>query len=165
MNRVIEELLGAYDAHDVKALRVLYAEDAVIRVGELEFHGRDRIAAFWTSWFAAFPDVSSTIERATSEGRRVVLDWTERGTHRRQLRLGDFSVPARGHLLCWRGVSIYELDEGEIASVDYFVDRLELARQLVKPVAASLAFWQRLSRAGASVNSKGRRRDVRHISQ
>jgi predicted ester cyclase len=87
------------------------------------------------------------IERTIVEPGRFVLDWTERGAHLGRLRMGGFAIPTRGRSLSWRGVSIYELADGEIASVDYFVDRLVAAEQLVKPVALALRLWTRLTRS------------------
>jgi steroid delta-isomerase-like uncharacterized protein len=148
-DKMIEQVLSAYGAHDAEALSALYARDAVIRIGDIEFRGRDGVARFWGGWFAAFPDVSSEIERAFVEPDRFALDWTEQGTHVRALSIGELTIPARGRSLSWRGVSIYELSGGEIVSVDYYVDRLLAAEQLMKPVAIALALWPRLTRMAA----------------
>jgi steroid delta-isomerase-like uncharacterized protein len=155
---VAERLVRAYGDHDVEALSALYAEDAVIRVGDLEFQGRDAAARFWSDWFTAFPDVSSRIERTFFESGRFVLDWTETGTHMGRLRIGDLEIPARGRSLCWRGVSIYELSGGQIATVDYYVDRLRAAEQLVRQVAVALDIWTRLTRMAARRRERDRKR-------
>ncbi len=164
VERIVECLVSAYADHDTESLRSLYAEDVVIRVGELEYHGRDGAARFWDDWFTAFPDVSSRIERQFIDPGRFVLDWTETGTHTRRLRMGDLEVPARGRQLSWRGVSIYELVGSEIATVDYFVDRLRAAEQLVGPVAAVLAIWARLTRLATRLRGLQERSSIRLLS-
>jgi ketosteroid isomerase-like protein len=74
------ELLSAYGPHDVKALVGLYAQDAVIRVGDLEFRGRDAVTEFWAGWFAAFSDVSSEIERTIVQPANGPIHANQRGT-------------------------------------------------------------------------------------
>ncbi len=144
---LLERLLSAYSAHDAEALGTLYTEDAVVRIGELEFRGRRAVTGLWAHWFEALPDVSTELERVVVEPSRLWLEWTERGTHRGRIRMGDLVIPGRGRPLCWRGVSVYELSGGEITSVDYYVDRLQAAEQLVKPVALALRCAAAIGRA------------------
>ena len=153
----MERALSAYSSHDAEALGALFAEDAVIRMGELEFKGRQAVIELWTRWFEAFPDVSSELERVVVEPSRFWLEWTERGTHRARLSLDGLDLPPRGGSLAWRGVSIYEVLDGETARVDYYVDRLRLAEQLARPAAVGLKLWRGLSRAKAAMRSWLRR--------
>lgn len=37
---------------------------------------------------------------------------------------------------------MYEVTDGRIQTVDYYVDRLQAAKQLVMPVALGLAAWR-----------------------
>ena len=52
---------------------------------------------------------------------------------------GDLAIPPMRGALRWKGVSLYEVTDGRIQTVDYYVDRLQAAEQLVKPVALVLA--------------------------
>lgn len=42
---LLERALPAYHAHDPEALGALYAEHAVVRIGDLEAHGRTEAAS------------------------------------------------------------------------------------------------------------------------
>jgi len=158
---LLERALAAYHAHDPEALGALYAEHGVVRIGDLEAHGRSAIIDLWRRWFDAFPDVSTDVERIVIEQSRFWLEWTERGTHVGRLCFDGLEIPARGHSFAWRGVSVYELSGGEIERVDYYVDRLRLADELVGPVAVALSLSRQLTRVKAAARRRLRRRGVR----
>jgi steroid delta-isomerase-like uncharacterized protein len=75
---------------------------------------------------AAFPDVQGTLEDVVTEGDRVVVRWTEKGTHQ-----GEYAGrAATGKAMQWTGISIYRLAEGKVVEMWVQMDHLGLLRQL-----------------------------------
>jgi steroid delta-isomerase-like uncharacterized protein len=78
------------------------------------------------SFRTAFPDVQGTVEDVLAEGDRVVVRWTEQGTHQ-----GEYAgIAATGKAMQWTGISIYRLAEGQIVEMWVQMDHLGLLRQL-----------------------------------
>ena len=75
---------------------------------------------------AAFPDLRITVEDQVAEGDRVVDRFTDRGTHR-----GEFlGVAPTGRAVTIAGVAIHRFVDGKIAESWFYVDALDLLRQL-----------------------------------
>ena len=75
---------------------------------------------------AAFPDIKTTIEDIFSDGEKVVVRFTVRGTHS-----GPFQGMApTGREATWRGVNIYRVSGGRIRETWQLADGLGLLRQL-----------------------------------
>jgi steroid delta-isomerase-like uncharacterized protein len=67
-----------------------------------------------------------TIEDIVAEGDRVVVRWTNRGTH-----IGDFAgIPATGKTFTINGIDIYRVAGGELCEHWDVVDQLSMLRQL-----------------------------------
>ena len=60
----------------------------------------------------AFPDLDNTIEDTFVSGDRVVQRWTASGTHKGEL----FGAPATNKEVTFSGISIYEVQDGEITA-------------------------------------------------
>jgi steroid delta-isomerase-like uncharacterized protein len=89
-------------------------------------NGRADLKRRVESLCAAFaPDVY-TVEDVISEGDRVVVRWTSRGTH-----TGEFmGMPPTGRDFQISGIDIYRLREGRLAEHWHVVDQLSLMMQL-----------------------------------
>ena len=75
---------------------------------------------------AAFPDLRITVEDQVAEGDRVVDRFTDRGTHR-----GEFlGVAPTGRAVTIAGAAIHRFVDGKIAESWFYVDALDLLRQL-----------------------------------
>lgn len=73
-----------------------------------------------------FPDVVSTIEDLAAEGDRVAARWRARATH-----LGQYAgMPPTGKEVEFTGISMYRIEEGEIAESWTVEDDLGLMRQI-----------------------------------
>jgi predicted ester cyclase len=73
-----------------------------------------------------FPDVVSTIEDLAAEGDRVAARWRARATH-----LGQYAgIPPTGKEVEFTGISMYRIEEGEIAESWTVEDDLGLMRQI-----------------------------------
>ncbi|MEM9056312.1 MAG: nuclear transport factor 2 family protein [Pseudomonadota bacterium] len=75
---VIAAMFAAFNAHDVEALKALYAEDAVVYSPEScePRVGRDAIGASYAELFTQIPDVKDTVQTVVSEGKRAAVVFT-----------------------------------------------------------------------------------------
>jgi len=74
----------------------------------------------------AFPDFHSRIDLMLAEGDKVATHITVRGTH-----LGQFlNMPPTGKVATWTHMTIYRLENGQIAELWHVVDSLGLVAQL-----------------------------------
>ena len=87
---------------------------------------RDWLRAAFGRFTTGFPDLHFTIEELISEGDKVVMRWTLRGTHRGNLR----GLPATGRTVAVTGQVIDRVVDGRVVEewVDY--DTAGLLRQL-----------------------------------
>ncbi len=75
---------------------------------------------------APFPDLTFDIGETVSEGDRVALSWTMRGT-----QLGIMGGrPPSGRSFAVRGMTIYHFADGRIIGHQQVVDRLSVVQQL-----------------------------------
>ena len=75
---------------------------------------------------APFPDLTFDIGEAVSEGDRVALSWTMRGT-----QLGSMGGrPPSGRSFAVRGMTIYHFAHGRFIGHQQVVDRLSVVQQL-----------------------------------
>ena len=72
--------------------------------------------------YAAFPDLSLTIEREVAEGDTVVVQWKLCGTHRGEC----LGIAPTGKQVELEGVSLYRIAGGTIVDSAIFRDRLDL---------------------------------------
>ncbi len=71
-------------------------------------------------------DSSFTIEDIIAEGDRVVVRWTNSGTH-----VGEFAgIPATGKSFTIAGIDVYRMDGGKMAEHWHVVDQLAMLQQL-----------------------------------
>ncbi len=82
------------------------------------------------AWFDAFPDVASQTHRVWTAADGFALEWTERGTHNGEFVVAGMRIPATGRRLEWTSVSCYEMADGEIRAVRYYIDPAPLMRVL-----------------------------------
>ncbi|MEL7451659.1 MAG: nuclear transport factor 2 family protein [Pseudomonadota bacterium] len=75
---VIAAMFEAFNAHDVDALKAIYAPDAVVYSPEScePRVGRDAIGASYAELFEQIPDVHDTVQTIVSEGNRAAVVFT-----------------------------------------------------------------------------------------
>jgi len=76
--------------------------------------------------FAAFPDLSITIEDMVAEGDKVVARWTARGTHQGEA----MGRPPTGKVVTWTGMNFMRVLNGQLAEDYEELDTLGLMQQL-----------------------------------
>jgi len=94
--------------------------------GGPEAHGPDGVKRLIAGLRTGFPDLQTTIEDIFSDGDRVVVRFTARGTHS-----GPFmGIAPTGREATWSGVNIYRVSGGRIRETWQLADGLGLLRQL-----------------------------------
>jgi predicted ester cyclase len=95
---------------------------------------REEIKAGATRTRRMVPDRRRTIEDLFAEGDRVVVRWTDRGTHQGEIQFGSYGrwgpFPPTGTQLTLTGILIYRLAGGRIVEEWFDEDLLGLLRQL-----------------------------------
>ena len=116
---------------DLGVLDELIAEDAVTHWGDADSNTVAAICADAERYFAAFTDVSTSIDDLIGEADKVVLRWTTTGTH-----TGPYGrVPPTGRVVTMKGVDVYRLHYGRIVEAWSLWDALDTYQQfgLVDP--------------------------------
>jgi steroid delta-isomerase-like uncharacterized protein len=88
--------------------------------------GRDANRQFWTAFFAAFPDLSATMEDLVVSGDRVVGRFTYRGTHTNEL----MGIPAKGDPVEMRSIDIWRVADGMFVEHWDELNMLEVFQQI-----------------------------------
>lgn len=111
---VLEQVLDAFNRHDLDAIMEFFAEDAVFespRGSEswgTRFLGKDRVREGLAARFKGIPDVHYGDDTHWACGRRGVSEWTLTGT------------TTEGVTLNVRGCDLWEFRGGEIVRKDSF---------------------------------------------
>jgi steroid delta-isomerase-like uncharacterized protein len=120
-----EAFLAMLNRHDPDAV------DRFVAVGYINHNrivadGREANRAFWAAFFAAFPDLTATMDDLVMAGDRVVGRFTYRGTHRGPL----FGIPPTGRPVEMRSIDIWRATGGEFAEHWDELNLLEVFQQL-----------------------------------
>lgn len=90
-----------------------------------EAAGREAVRQGYLRNIMAFPDYRVTIEEMLAEGDRVVLYWTNRGTHQ-----GDFlGIAPTGKVITGSAITFYRIVDGKIAEMRTLWDRADSWQQ------------------------------------
>jgi predicted ester cyclase len=95
------------NGHDPNAVDRFVAEDYVNHNAYVE-DGREANRAFWTSWFAAFPDTEVTMDDVLVDGDRVAGRFTYRATFQ-GLFMG---LPPTGRPVVMHSIDIWRVVDG-----------------------------------------------------
>lgn len=136
--------LRMLNAHDPDLVDGFVAVDYVNHNAFVD-DGREANRAFWTAFFAAFPDVTATMEDLFVTDDRVAGRFVYRGTHRGEF----FGVPATGRALEMRSIDVWRVADGQFAEHWDELNTLDLLRQF-GPLA--------LTRAGLTLGYRALRR-------
>ncbi len=107
------------------------AVDRFVAVGYVNHNrmvsdGREANRAFWADFFAAFPDLTATMDDLVMAGDKVVGRFTYRGTHRGPL----FGIPPTGRPVEMHSIDIWRVAGGEFAEHWDELNLLEVFQQL-----------------------------------
>jgi len=127
---VISQVLELINERKLDEAFELYAEDYIYHgPGHIELRGRDGIRGLWNDFLVGFPDLHSTVDEMISQGDKLVLRWTVRGTH-----TGLFwGVPASNNKITLPITEIFRIEGGQLVEAWDQWDRLHLMRQIGGP--------------------------------
>ena len=120
---VVQRLRAVTNAHDLDAIVACFASDYRNETPAhpaRNFVGNEQVRRNWTKILAAIPDVSTEILASAVSGKMVWTEWEHRGTRR----------DGTAHLM--RGVVVFGISDGLIASARFFLEPVEEASGDVK---------------------------------
>lgn len=129
---LIRSLYDAWNAHDFEAGADAMAPDGTITfmgTGET-FTGPDGARKFNKMWATAFPDGTITVETVVSEGDRVVVEYTGRGTHTGPYETATGAVPATGKSVTMKLCDVCDLKDGKVTAQRTYLDTGAMMAQL-----------------------------------
>jgi steroid delta-isomerase-like uncharacterized protein len=125
---LLDQLLAAWNAHDIRAVAELYADDyEEIDVARAQpAVGAAMLRRTLLYYLRAFPDLHITLDDVLVNGERAALYWTWTGTQH-----GAFmNIPPTGHTVTVRGTSLITLKDGKIQRAVRIWDLAGLLRDL-----------------------------------
>ena len=111
-----QRLHDAVNRHDLEALASCFAQDFVNETPmhpARSFNGREQVRKNWAQIFTGVPNLEADMLHSSVEDNFVWTEWEMRGTRRDGVR----------HLM--RGVSIFEVGEGQFTSVRFYLEPVE----------------------------------------
>jgi predicted ester cyclase len=128
---VAARLTEAFNAHDERAIRELYAPDAIFEApGDMRLQGPNAIAEYAMSWLDAFSDARITVETEFVGGDWVAQRFVFEGTHDDTLFTPAGEIPATNRRLRGRGAELLRIVDGKIVEDQLYFDQMQLLMQL-----------------------------------
>ena len=128
---IIDRHFAAENSHDVEATLATYTDDIVwddVTHPDSPFHGKEEVAAIYTSIIDAIPDVRlASVKRFTGEGGRYVVDESMLTGHVE----GEWAgVDGGGAPVRTRILHVFELRDGLISYENAWFDAADVHRQI-----------------------------------
>lgn len=131
--RVVEAYFEAFNAHDLDRIAALHAESVVFYVPDSPepLKGRAALRERFQTLLTAFPDARLEKVRTFGQDAFTCSELTFAGTHKGPLPgPGDKTTPATNKPVRFTYVDVHKFEEGEIAEVRVYRDRLGMMTQL-----------------------------------
>ena len=130
-----------FNAHDIDGFAEVLADDVVfVAPGPMRGEGRAACAAFYASWFGAFPDAHVEVDALHILGDVAVEEGTFTGTHDGVLHTPTGAIPPTGRSVRLDYVHVLRFRDGRHVSFNLMFDRLLMLEQLgLVPAAAPAA--------------------------
>lgn len=134
---VVADYIEALTQRDTTQMDTLRAPDFVLDFVHADaFEDRpltdEQTRQFWPAWFVGFPEMDFKVTRAIAASEVVVVQWTFTGTHTGSLGPPIFECPreATGRTVQFRGVSVYDVQDGLIQRETAYMDLATLFVEL-----------------------------------
>jgi steroid delta-isomerase-like uncharacterized protein len=124
---VVQQVFSAIDAHDVEALRGLWADDVEERFPDKTCRGKEELSAHFKGLFAALPDFRMEVLHTVEDGETVFARWKLTGTHTGAQFNG---IDTTGKAISLDGMDQFTIRDGRMASNFVIFDQMEVGRQL-----------------------------------
>jgi steroid delta-isomerase-like uncharacterized protein len=125
---LLEEILDAYNTHDVPRIVAIYHPDyfgSLVSEGA-GISGLTDLHEKLTRLFLAFPDLQLAVEETVSEENRIAIAWIASGT-----QLGKImNIPSTKKRLQLKGQTILEIRDGKVARTRHLWDLASMLRQM-----------------------------------
>jgi steroid delta-isomerase-like uncharacterized protein len=120
-----------FNAHDINGFAQVLADDVVFDApGGMHGEGKEACAAFYGSWFAAFPDAHVDVQSVHIVDDVAVEEGTFTGTHDGVLQTPTGDVPPTHRRVTIPYVQVLRFRDGKHTSFHLMFDRLEMLEQL-----------------------------------
>jgi ketosteroid isomerase-like protein len=120
-----------FNAHDIDGFAAVLADDVVFQApGGMGGAGKTACAAFYGSWFGAFPDTHVEVHRLHILDDVAVEEGTFTGTHRGILHGPTGDVPPTGRSVTLDYIQVLRYRDGKHVSFNLIFDRLLMLEQL-----------------------------------
>jgi steroid delta-isomerase-like uncharacterized protein len=120
-----------FNAHDIDGFAAVLAEDVVFHApGGMHGEGRTACAAFFGSWFDAFPDTHVEVHAVNFTDDVAVEEGTFTGTHNGILRTPSGDFPPTGRTVKVGYIQVLQFRDGKHTSFHLMFDRLQMLEQL-----------------------------------
>jgi steroid delta-isomerase-like uncharacterized protein len=124
---LVQQVFDAINAHDVDALRRLWADDVEERFPDKTCHGKEELSAYFKGLFAALPDAHMEVVSTVEAGDTVFARWRLTATHTG----GQFNgIDTTGRAIALDGMDEFTFRGGEMASNFVVFDQMEVGRAL-----------------------------------
>ena len=139
--QVVAASIHAFNAHDERLLRALYADDVVFHgPGGTRLVGVDATVEHAMGWLRAFPDARLGIHGEVAEGDWVAQRIVFEGTHEDTLDGPEGPIPATHRRLRIEAMEFCRVRDGRVVEEHLCFDQVELLVQLgVTPELATQA--------------------------
>ena len=122
-----QQVLDAINAHDLDALRGIWADDVEERFPDKTCRGKEELAGYFGDLFAALPDFHMERVSAVEEGDTVFIRWRMTATHTGAQFSG---IDATGKAVTLDGMDEMTIRDGKMAANFVIFDQMEVGRQL-----------------------------------
>src|SRR4051812_496421 len=121
------KVFDAINAHDIAALRAVWAPDVTERFPDKTCHGPDELAEHFGGLFAAMPDFHMEVVQTLEDGETGFARWVLTGNHTG----GPFSgIERTGASVRLDGMDEFTIRDGKVASNFVVFDQMDVGRQL-----------------------------------
>jgi ketosteroid isomerase-like protein len=131
IREAFEKGTETFNAHDLDGFTAVLADDVVFRApGGMSGQGKAACAAFFGSWFGAFPDAHVQVHALHLSDDVAVEEGTFTGTHRGVLHSPAGDVPPTGRPVRLDYLQVLRFRDGQHVSFNLMFDRLLMLEQL-----------------------------------
>jgi steroid delta-isomerase-like uncharacterized protein len=122
----IERAVEQMNSGNLEGYLEMYSDDLTLHGYPPGVEGRAGVSAFYAALARALPDVELTLDDAVSDGDKVAVRYTIKGTHSDEL----MGVPATGNRVDVTGQSFFRFEDGRVVERWQSLDGVTLLTQL-----------------------------------
>jgi steroid delta-isomerase-like uncharacterized protein len=123
-----ETINQAWNSHDIEKVLSFYSPEYIgDDVGQASLlRGHEGLRAMLDVYWRAFPDLQFAVKDVVIQDSRVAIVWVAEGTHQGTI----MNIPATGHRVEVRGMSIIDVEDGLIVRGQYIWDLAGMLRHM-----------------------------------